>query len=386
VDAVVAHLWPVKADAARVCTSAFYRALTGATQAEGDVAASLSAARRTLLLQSAEGFSPVLYLRGVSSAIFGFEGRRVVRPRGGPGAYSKNLAPALLGLLEKPFSVVAGDGNEADKTALSDRLRHFLAESGDAGAEALSLSALAQRCDLRFGTEKLSELFQDALWENLDSPSPPILVALARLLRPGVHITLLWCPWLERALAEVQPGRTIYVVQPSLRDGAGMPRVVKRAAGASGWKKEAALPKQFELDREIVVLRLYGGYMPEPRPIFTSAMLTEDDHIHGLLGVAGFRPPAWADELMGWLRLHPALFLGLSVLEWRHRMLLRWLYDQRPAPKNSLALLDATVDPAELEIWDNGGGLPGRARIAALREEPGALAASLDALPAPEAP
>jgi hypothetical protein len=88
---------------------------------------------------------------------------------------------------------------------------------------------------------------------------------------------------------------------------------------------------------------------------------------------------------MGRLRLQLALFLGLSVLEWRHRMLLRWLYDQRPAPKDSLALLDPTADQAELEIWDSGGGLPGTGRITALREDPDGLAAALDALAPPEA-
>src|SRR5262249_56335094 len=60
-DAVVAHLWPVKADAARTCSAEVYRALTAAERTQGDIGASVAAARRTLLAQSAEAFSPILY-------------------------------------------------------------------------------------------------------------------------------------------------------------------------------------------------------------------------------------------------------------------------------------------------------------------------------------
>jgi hypothetical protein len=141
------------------------------------------------------------------------------------------------------------------------------------------------------------------------------------------------------------------------------------------------MPRRFDLDADFVVLRLYGGYSPEPRPVLANPVLTEDDHIHGLTGAEGFRTPAWAEELMGRLRMKPGLFTGLSVLEWRHRMLLRWLYDQRPAPRDSLALLDPQADPIESEIWTSGGGLSGSGRIAALSEPPDDLAAQLEALP-----
>src|SRR5262249_59885611 len=62
-DAVVAHLWPVKTDVARVCSTEIYRALTGAERGAGDIGASVAAARRTLLAESAEAFSPILCLR-----------------------------------------------------------------------------------------------------------------------------------------------------------------------------------------------------------------------------------------------------------------------------------------------------------------------------------
>jgi hypothetical protein len=211
-DAVVAHLWPVKADVARLCSTAFYGALTAASRELGDVVASLGAARRTLLLTSAEGFSPVVYLRGTGSAIFRFARRKLSPPRAaGAGDPSKGLAPALRSLLERPFSMVLGDRGE-DTSKLQAELRQFLGENGDKGWEGLSLHALTQRCELRFGQEMLRALFQQAL---MDAPGsrppgpetgpvptdPPLLDALARRLRPGVHITLLWRPALESAIA-----------------------------------------------------------------------------------------------------------------------------------------------------------------------------------------
>lgn len=77
--AVVAYLWPVDAEAARICSRELYRWLltdTGSTR--GDVGASLNGARRVLARSgsadsvgyAAESFSPVLYLRGTSSVLF----------------------------------------------------------------------------------------------------------------------------------------------------------------------------------------------------------------------------------------------------------------------------------------------------------------------------
>jgi len=373
-DAVIAHLWPVKAEVARACSSEVYRALTGADRSMGDIGASLSAARRTLIATSAEAFSPVLYLRGSDSVIFSFEGRRVTRP--GAKKKSKSLAPALQALLEKPFSMVLGDLDE-DRSVLRRELAVFMEENGDKPAEGMSLSAMTQRCLLRFGQEILHSLFQQALTATLQSPPPPLVQALGRLLPPGVHVTLLWRPYLERAIAERQPSRSVYAIQPSLT-GRGKPRIVKRAAGASAWKMESMMPRRFDVENDIVILRMYGGYSAEPRPIFSHPVLTEDDHINGLLGVEGLNPPAWMEELLARPRIQPGLFAGLSVLDWRHRMLLRWLYDRRPAPSGSLALLAPEVDSSEPEIWDGGGGLPGTGRIAPIIEESDPLAALLD--------
>jgi hypothetical protein len=381
-DAVVAHLWPVKADVARACSTEIYRALTGASLLQGDIGASVAAARRTLLAASAEAFSPILYLRGSDSVLFNFQGRRVARPgkKSGPSA----LAPALQGLLERPFTMVLGDF-EDDRAALQQELEQFMQDNGEPATEGMSLTALTQRCVLRFGQEVLHSLFQQALTASPGAPAPPLVDALSRFVRPGVHVTLLWRPHLEHAIAQKLPQRTVYAIQPSLLGAGGKPRVVKRAAGAAAWKMEPVMPKRFDLESEIVVLRLYGGYSAEPRPIFSQPLLTEDDHIHGPLGAEGARPPLWMEELLSRPRIQPGLFVALSVLDFRHRMLLRWLYDQRPAPEDSLAVLAPSVESSETEIWGSGGGLPGTGHIAAITGDLVELAAQLDAFAPGEA-
>ncbi|MBK9264399.1 MAG: CHAT domain-containing protein [Polyangiaceae bacterium] len=375
-DAVVAHLWPVRASAAQTCSIELYRSLTGSAQALGDIGRSVAAARRTLLATSAEAFSPILFLRGTDSAIFDFEGRRTTKPSG--KRRGRGLAPALAGILERPYCMVLGDHDEARDT-LQRELSQFMMENGDKPEDGLSLSALTQRCLLRFGQEVLHSLFQQTLATTQTVPVPPLVDAMAKILPPGVHVTLLWRPHLERAVAEKQPNRTIWAIQPSLGGSNAKPRIVKRTAGTTTWKMEPIVPKRFDTENDIVIMRLYGGYSAEPRPIFSQPMLTEDDHIHGLLGSTGPQLPTWMEELLARPRIHPGLFVGLSVLDWRHRMLLRWLYDQRPAPKDSLAVLEPGTDPTEPEIWESGGGLPGTGRIAAIIEDPVELAGLIEA-------
>ncbi|WP_437568548.1 CHAT domain-containing protein [Sorangium sp. So ce542] len=380
-DAVVAHLWPVKADVARLCSSEIYRSLTGSQRGLGDIGESVTAARRTLLVQSAEAFSPVLFLRGPGSAIFDFSDRRVSRQR--ERRSSRGLSPALHSLLEKPFTMVLGDLEE-DRAALEAELLSYMKESGDTAPETLSLSALTQRCALKFGQEKLHVLFQQALMTSREVPVPPLARAFAPLVAPGVHVTLLWRPHLERAIAEAHPQRDVRAIQPSLLSASGAPLVVKRAAGAAAWKMEPDLPKRFDLDRELVILRLYGGYAAGS-PVFSHPVLTEDDHIHGLLGAIGFDPPVWMEELLSRPRVQPGLFVGLSALDFRHRMLLRWLYDQRQPPSDSVAILTPDVDASEPKIWERGCGLPGGGRIASVIEHP-ELVPELAALARDEGP
>jgi hypothetical protein len=374
-DAVVAHLWPVKATAAQTCSVELYRSLTHSEQSHGNIGLSVAAARRTLLATSAEAFSPILFLRGTDSVLFDFDGRRVTKPTG--KRRGRGIAPALGAILDRPYCMVLGDQDEARDTLLRE-LKQFMVENGDKPDESASLSALTQRCLLRFGQDVLHSLFQQTLATTQAVPTPPLVDVLARIIPAGVHLTLLWRPHLERAIAEKQPNRTIWAIQPSLGGSNAKPRIVKRAAGTTNWKMEPIVPKRFDTENDIVILRLYGGYSAEPRAIFSPPMLTEDDHIHGMLGGANLQLPTWMEELLARPRIHPGLFIGLSVLDWRHRMLLRWLYDQRPAPKDSLAVLSPNSDATEPEIWDSGGGLPGTGRIAAIIEDSVELAALIE--------
>lgn len=371
-DAVVAHLWPVKADVARMCSTEMYRSLT-ATGSWGDIGTSVAAARRTLLTLGAEAFSPILFLRGPDSVLFDYSRRKVTKPSG--KRRGRAIAPALQMLLDKPpFTVVVGDVDE-DRLLLHKELLAFLEENGDKPDAHLALSMITQRCLLKFGEEVLHSLFQQAIDVDPRDKSPPLVEAIGGVVAPGVHVTLLWRPHFERSIAEKQPDKTIYAIQVSMTGSNAKPRIVKRAAGASVWKMEPVMPKRFDIERDVIILRMYGGYSPEARPIFSAPVLTEDDHIHGLLGE---RPPQWLEELLAWPRTQPGLFLGLSVLDWRNRLFLRWLYDQRPAPNDSLALLPPNVDPSEPEIWDTGGGLPGTSRIAAIIEDPSELAQEIE--------
>jgi hypothetical protein len=361
----------VKTDVARTCSSEIYRSLTSVGSA-GDIGTSVAAARRTLLTQSAEAFSPILFLRCSDTVLFDFSRRRISKPSG--RRKSRALAPALQALLDKPpFTVVLGDVEE-DRAALYNELQTFLEENNDKQDPTLSLSAITQRCVLKFGKEVLHSLFQQAIDDSLSNNPPPLIDAMGALVPPGVHLTLLWRPYLERAIAQHQPQRTIYAIQVSMLGNNTKPRIVKRLAGTTNWRMDPILPKRFDVDNDIIILRMYGGYSPEARPTFSKPILTEDDHIHGLMGE---RPPQWLEDLLARPRIQSGLFFGLSVLDWRNRLLLCWLYDQRPAPKDSLAVLSPTTDASEPEIWDNGGGLPGLSRIAAIVEDPEQLAQEL---------
>lgn len=145
------------------------------------------------------------------------------------------------------------------------------------------------------------------------------------------------------------------------------------------------LPRRFYLYNEIVVLRLYGGYSSEPRPIFSLPLLTEDDHTRLVISEDGYRPPGWMTELLARPRIEPNLFVGLSIYSALHRMLLRWLFDRRPAPKDSLAILVPPADPSEAEIWASSSGNTEIGQVKAIAEDPLQLASLLEAYEPAEA-
>lgn len=82
----------------------------------------VQASRRTLLASSADGFSPVLYLRGPDSRLFDLEGRRVRPPPPATATSTGELPANLRALLDGPYALVLGEPWD-DETATEVRAR-----------------------------------------------------------------------------------------------------------------------------------------------------------------------------------------------------------------------------------------------------------------------
>lgn len=376
-DAVLAHLWPVRAEAARACSTQFYRALASASQG-GDVARSLNDARRAMLASfeaSAEAFSPVLYLRAPEAKLFDFGRRRLEPPRPSPPSPpgGADLAPALARLLRRPFSLVLGDRLKDERAALGsfrDRLHQGLARASDPAPSGLPMSALTQRYAFRQGAERLGTEFQKLFRAD---QGPPLVEALARVLGPGVHTTLSRNPWLEQSLAATQPGRTIQVIQP--RDESVL--VMRREANRD-WQELDAPPAGLEPEHEALLLRPYRGYTPDQA--FTRPLLTEDDYYQlGLHMLWANLPVDLTNAALSLLSYRPALIVGISLFTAHHRRLLHTLYE-RGLPRGSLVVLEP--EDTERKLWEAGTGLPGKGSGVEVIEMPSeSLCAALGAMP-----
>jgi len=380
-DAVIAHLWPVKAEVARAFSAEFYRAIAGASHGKGDVARAANEARRVILgsfESSAQAFSPVVYLRGPDGAIFDFKGRKVVAPVAeASSTRSGTSAHAALGrLLELPFALVIGDRSRQQRSAVvgfRDKLQKELAKTQITISPQMSMSAVTQRFALHRGQTKLGAEFQKAFRGAAETPQ--FISALARLVGPGVHTTLLRHPWLEWCLAEQQEGRTIYLIQHG-EEGA---IIMRRQAPAGDWEELDAPPTDIDIDEDIILFRPYGGYTPEQ--VFVRPLLTEDDYILGLARLERALPQDIADMVLSSMTYRPALFMGLSLHTVHHRMLLHRLFP-RGIPRSSIALVDP--EDGERALWEKGAGLPGKGEgvevIEVSLEELGALIESREGL------
>ncbi|WP_158617809.1 CHAT domain-containing protein [Corallococcus sp. CA049B] len=385
-DAVVAHLWPVKADVARTSSAIFYRTLTGRAALRGDVALALNDARRTVLStfhDSAEAFSPVLYLRGHDSVLFEFKGRWVSPPKPiSPIAGVGPSSPALQRLLERPFTLLLGDQWQDERVVLEgdfrERLCKGLAKEGETSDALhwLPLSALTEQYVLRFGEKHLNTQFQ-SVFRSVETSSP-LLAALARRLVPGVHITLLRLPVLEHVLAEQRPELTLYAIQPP-EPGADPDTpgtMMRREAGSDSWEPICELSRSFDAQRELVVLRLYSGYLPEDT--FSTPLLTEDHYLLGVHELKDLPPPELYDFIAGRLNNQPVLLLGMSMLSWHHRMLLHRLFEMRALPRGSAVLLEPEAGKKERRLWESGTCLPGKVGVQVIESGASELVSSLD--------
>lgn len=361
---MVAHLWPVRADVARTCSEQLYRALTDAERVMGDVSRAVNEARRSLFVtydSTAQTFSPVIYLRGPDGEIFDFKSRKLVPTPASPATPTKSapnapmataVPPALARLMTKPYSLVLGDLGKTEHDAfmrLRDKLMKDLAKESLNVSADTPLSTVAQLYSFMRGAEKLGNEFQKALRSG-SMTVPPIIPAIASRISPGVHITLLRNPWLEEALAEKQAERTIYVIQPGEQ---GVVTYVRQSG--NDWEESADGITTFEPESDIVLLRLFRGYTPEN--LFARPLLTEDDYLHGLRDLETLLSRDLANAITSTLNHRPALFLGVSMHAWHHRMLLHRTFP-RGIPRDSLAIVESSGP--ERMVWQTGAGLPGK--------------------------
>jgi hypothetical protein len=360
------------------------------------VVASLHYARRTALSlfgHSAEAFSPVLYLRGNDSTLFDF---RVPKPAplvGAPSwAWAHEASPALHRLLEQRFTLVLGDRWRDERDLLNrfrEQLRRELRKKvGDLPRE-LSMSALTQHYALRCGEGNLFLEFQKVFGKP--AAELPLIGALARKLPPGIHITLPRMPLLELALEKHQPERRILVIQPPLPEEEQLsviqpPNPEEKKITAMMWGRETTgegeeheephwrilteFPDDMDPQEDIILLRVYRGYLPEH--LYNRPLLTEDDYLLGFGELKDLFPPQKVkpesvDAMLRELKDRPALLLGLSMLTWHHRMLLHRIFGTRPLSQDSLVVLDP--GDSEQELWALGRSLPGRRGVRVLESK-----------------
>ncbi|UQA56951.1 CHAT domain-containing protein [Polyangium aurulentum] len=287
--------------------------------------------------------------------------------------------PALEALFAGHFSLLLGECGHPEQTGREVLHRQLEEELGEIDARpklALSLSALAQRYALHAGHDRLRKVCERVLKELLHArtdESPPFLEGLAPQLRPGVHTTLSWLPLLERSLAraEVHWHRSLYAIQLAAPGSNEKAMILHRPPGQTTWK-DSLRPPRPDLEKDIVVLRLSGGLSPEEEPILSCPLVTEDDHIEGLLQPEAALTREWAAALLGWLRIPSRRFLlvGMSLLNWRHRMVLRWLRSGFAVARESVAWLAPGTDHTEPALWAAGKGLPGEQGVHVVRQAP----------------
>jgi hypothetical protein len=370
-QAVVAHLWPVRADLARDCSARFYGALARDGARPGDAAAALNHARRALFTlrdHTAQAFSPVLYLRGEDARLFEFVAEPTVVPPvdvAADVARRRRLAKIVAGA--PPFTAIIGDRWPHDRAAFEHLELELRAElSRPRRSEplppcppGLASSALMERAALVLGEELLKQKFQ-ATFKQVTRPD--FIDAIARELRAGPHITLLRTPLLEHAVQAAQPDVNLYVVQPNKEQ----PVIYCRDAGASEWRTLPDPPEDFDPHRDIMILRLYCGYMPADS--FAAPMLIEDHYLasSGNLTEALYghgRDGDVAEVVRVAIHQRPALVMGLLIHAWPHRKLLNDVFEDRKLPDGSLAVV---ADEADERIWRLGRGLPGHGAVDAI--------------------
>jgi CHAT domain-containing protein len=344
-DAVVAYLWPVRADAARASLGELYRSLSRATETVGDVAMASRSARQ--MVDGAERASLVLYLRAPESVLFTFPGNRVLVPPTVPASVKAPAGhPAVERIISQDFSLLLGDRFRAQRAnitrfraTLEDRLKTEAKVPVPQGP----LSAVTQRFSFYFGETELDKVFQD-FFENVEAELP-FLLPLAKRLRPGVHISLQRLPILETAIARAGIAPVFVLQPPASRDDP--PSGYFQEPGSAKWQSRLPSSSSIDLTRSIVVLRLFGGYQAEDR--FLPPLLTENDYLFAGDRIDSLVGPELAPMVLRSLKSRPLLLAGVSKLVWHHRMLLHRLFGPTPLPDGTVVVSDP--EEPERKLW-----------------------------------
>lgn len=361
VDAVVAHLCPVSAPAARTVANNFYRALGG--PARGDVAVALNTARLALEgNRTAEFVCPVLVLQGRDPVLFDFSRRRL-EPTGMTGKVAsvdprhQALRADLERRLSRPATLLVGEYVDDEGVGRSQIEKEVLAVLEREDRE--PLSALLQRYQFEEEREDLREVVQDVLGRLARDAKPEaagLVRGLAALAGPGLFLTLLWLPLLEDALALAHPDKEILVYQPIKPGGVDRLRLFWRDPATGRWDKMRREPERLDFDRQMVVLRLYGGYTAAQGELLGDPVLTDDDHLVNLSSIEGL-----PRQILAWLRNNPMNIVGYSPMAWAHREMLRRLLGGQPLVPGSFAVLEPGAGEARKRYWMAEDGPAGRA-------------------------
>ncbi len=287
--AVLTPSWPLQSPIGAAVAKSFYASLTWT---RGDVAESLDRARSELSRQSADAFSPVLYLRGDSSALFDFDGPPALRP---PEVRETPAAEA-----RRPVAVfVSADGSdEAFVTALRAHLAPMIRQRRisvwdpgqiTAGADwKATIEEHVAGADLVIVLQSPQYLASDYQY---DVEGPRVLERLAAGELAVASVILRPCSWQEGIYGQVAPLRGGDPVGTPGNDEAWVQVVGELRSMIDA----AAASRPPEHAREVVTPSIFEGFVGLPVEAGELALLDGAEHqdvVHLLGGLIAYRGSA----------------------------------------------------------------------------------------------
>ena len=195
-----------------------------------------------------------------------------------------------------------------------------------------------------------------------EEPVPPLARALARFVAPGVHITLLWRPHLERAIAGST--RSARVRDPAVMAGHGRQAARRQTRRRGRRVEDGARHAQggLRVERDVgssgFTAVIPPGRCPSSRRPSSPRTITST----GCSGPRGSTAGRGWRELLARPRIEPGLFVGLSALDWRHPHAAALALTISAPPERQPGALDAGTDARARGIWE-AAGAAGRGRI-----------------------